>query len=76
MKKKYVNETVFIFISSCSTAINNKCIKKIIWINAKKIGKIITTNHKNRAIIYWVYNTVMVLPSKKYVIDYNENSYR
>uniref|UniRef100_A0A336LSY5 CSON003513 protein n=1 Tax=Culicoides sonorensis TaxID=179676 RepID=A0A336LSY5_CULSO len=29
-----------------------------------------------RAIIYWVYNTVMVLPSKKYVIDYNENSYR
>ncbi|CRK87168.1 CLUMA_CG000976, isoform A [Clunio marinus] len=29
-----------------------------------------------RAIIYWVYNQVMVLPSKKYIIDYNENSYR
>lgn len=29
-----------------------------------------------RAIIYWVYNSVMVLPSKKYIIDYNENSYR
>ena len=29
-----------------------------------------------RAIIYWVYNSVMVLPSKKYVIDYEENSYR
>uniref|UniRef100_A0A1B0CCX4 Putative lachesin n=1 Tax=Lutzomyia longipalpis TaxID=7200 RepID=A0A1B0CCX4_LUTLO len=29
-----------------------------------------------RAIIYWVYNSVMVLPSKKYLIDYTENSYR
>lgn len=29
-----------------------------------------------RAIIYWVYNSVMVLPSKKYIIDYEENSYR
>lgn len=29
-----------------------------------------------RAIIYWVYNSVMVLPSKKYKIDYTENSYR
>lgn len=29
-----------------------------------------------KAIIYWVYNSVMVLPSKKYIIDYEENSYR
>ncbi|XP_031631296.1 lachesin [Contarinia nasturtii] len=29
-----------------------------------------------KAIIYWVYNTVMVLPSKKYKIDFTENSYR
>lgn len=30
----------------------------------------------SRAIIYWVYNSVMVLPSKKYKIDFTENSYR
>lgn len=30
----------------------------------------------HRAIIYWVYNSVMVLPSKKYKIDFTENSYR
>ncbi|XP_018786134.1 PREDICTED: lachesin [Bactrocera latifrons] len=29
-----------------------------------------------KAIIYWVYNSVMVLPSKKYKTDYTENSYR
>uniref|UniRef100_A0A1B0A2E6 Ig-like domain-containing protein n=1 Tax=Glossina pallidipes TaxID=7398 RepID=A0A1B0A2E6_GLOPL len=29
-----------------------------------------------KAIIYWVYNSVMVLPSKKYKTDYAENSYR
>ncbi|XP_030372124.1 lachesin [Scaptodrosophila lebanonensis] len=29
-----------------------------------------------KAIIYWVYNAVMVLPSKKYKTDYTENSYR
>ncbi|XP_037939426.1 lachesin-like [Teleopsis dalmanni] len=29
-----------------------------------------------KAIIYWVYNTVMVLPSKKYKTEYTENSYR
>lgn len=29
-----------------------------------------------RAIIYWVYNSVMVLPGKKFKIDFSENSYR
>ncbi|KAG4074609.1 hypothetical protein HA402_004480, partial [Bradysia odoriphaga] len=29
-----------------------------------------------KAIIYWVYNTTMLLPSKKFKIDYTENSYR
>ncbi|XP_037906810.1 lachesin [Hermetia illucens] len=29
-----------------------------------------------KAIIYWVYNSVMVLPSKKYKTEYAENSYR
>ncbi|XP_055388029.1 lachesin [Condylostylus longicornis] len=29
-----------------------------------------------KAIIYWVYNSVMVLPSKKYKTEYTENSYR
>ncbi|XP_037039656.1 lachesin [Bradysia coprophila] len=29
-----------------------------------------------KAIIYWIYNSTMLLPSKKYKIDYTENSYR
>lgn len=29
-----------------------------------------------RAISYWVYDSVMVLPTKKYAINTEENSYR
>lgn len=29
-----------------------------------------------RAISYWVFNSVMLLPTKKYVTDISENSYR
>uniref|UniRef100_A0A182UFK3 Ig-like domain-containing protein n=1 Tax=Anopheles melas TaxID=34690 RepID=A0A182UFK3_9DIPT len=40
------------------------------------VSKRIILDVECKAIIYWVYNSVMVLPSKKYIIDYNENSYR
>ncbi|XP_055611875.1 lachesin [Uranotaenia lowii] len=56
----------------------------MIWVPNQLVGAPLSTDvtiecHTEahpRAIIYWVYNSVMVLPSKKYIIDYNENSYR
>ncbi|XP_058055630.1 lachesin isoform X1 [Anopheles bellator] len=56
----------------------------MIWVPNQLVGAPLSTDvtidcHTEahpRAIIYWVYNAVMVLPSKKYIIDYNENSYR
>ncbi|XP_055530342.1 lachesin isoform X1 [Wyeomyia smithii] len=56
----------------------------MIWVPNQLVGAPLSTDvtidcHTEahpRAIIYWVYSSVMVLPSKKYIIDYNENSYR
>lgn len=79
MWKKNINDHFYLFFLFAMFFPELKSInvwKNIFGSTPKKFGNIITTNHKNRAIIYWVYNTVMVLPSKKYVIDYNENSYR
>uniref|UniRef100_A0A182WS10 Ig-like domain-containing protein n=1 Tax=Anopheles quadriannulatus TaxID=34691 RepID=A0A182WS10_ANOQN len=66
------------------TVERKKKVSPMIWVPNQLVGAPLSTDvtidcHTEahpRAIIYWVYNSVMVLPSKKYIIDYNENSYR
>ncbi|KAM7356648.1 dpr-interacting protein delta isoform 2-T2 [Cochliomyia hominivorax] len=61
-----------------------KKVSPMIWVPNQLVGAPAGTDvtidcHTEahpKAIIYWVYNSVMVLPSKKYKTDYTENSYR
>lgn len=66
-RKSFVISENVIYVSS----INTLLILLFYFVNHYNI-----TISLCRAIIYWVYNSVMVLPSKKYKTDYTENSYR
>lgn len=82
---RYVRNFISYFSISSLTSLNScPLVSPMIWVPNQLVGAPAGTDvtvdcHTEahpRAISYWVYDNVMVLPTKKYAINTEENSYR